>query len=311
MLRDMLLIIFVTFWTILLMYIPYIFGFRQKILDDWDTYKCNPIVLPISGWINKKEDQTETEATSINFQYCTQNIMDSYMGFLLEPLNFITYGLTELGGEMVGNIQSIRGVFDQLRTFLTDIFGGIMALFYNIIIEFLKIFISIRDLIGKIVGVVLSIAYIIDGFTLTGTSAMNGTIGDIVKATTSCFHPDTMIRKIDGTKCKISELSLGEKIEGNSEVEIIMKIKNKGSEHFYKFENEEDTIYVTGSHLIHNGNKYIPVKEHKDAILTDKINDELYCLVTSNHIIQIGDYIFHDWEDDIERYKYEYNKIVI
>ena len=90
-----------------------------------------------------------------------------------------------------------------------------------------------------------------------------------------------------------------------------MKIKNKHNEKFYKFENEEDTIYVTGSHLIHTGNKYIPVKEHKDAILTDKINDELYCLVTSNHIIQIGNYIFHDWEDDIERYKYEYNKIVI
>jgi len=308
MLADALLLLFVTVWTIAFMYIPYLFGFKQKILDDWDLYRCNPMVLPVAGWINKRNDQTAADATSENFQYCTQNIMGSFMGYLLEPLNFVTNGLTELGGDMLNSTNAIRAVIDQIRTFFSNIINSVMSVFINIIIEFLKIFIGIRDLAGKIVGVVLTFVYMLEGLSITGESLMNTWVGDIV-----CFHPDTIIQKNDGIKCKMSELSLGDKIDGNSTVQRIMKIKNIPKERFYKIKNESEYIYVTGSHLIYSckNNGYIPVSEHTDAQPTNNIIDELCCLVTDNHIIKIGEYIFHDWEDDYEREKYKYNKMII
>jgi len=311
MLGDMLLIIFVTFWTILLMYVPYILGLKQNIIDDWASYRCNPIVLPIAGWINKENDQSASEATSQNFQYCTQNIMGSFMGYLLEPLNFITSGLANMGGEVIDSLNYVRAVISNVRDFFMNIVQSLMSIFTNIIIEFVKIFIGIRDLAGKMVGVVLTIVYVLEGLSLSGESLMNGWVGDIFNVV--CFHPDTIIQKIDGTKCKMSELSLGDKIDGNSEVQIIMKIKNTPRVKFYKFVNGEENIYVTGSHLIYLNEKdgYIPVAEHSDAESTEDISDELCCLVTDNHNIKIGKYVFHDWEDDKAREKYEYNKMII
>ena len=308
MLADALLIIFVTLWTIALMYIPYFLGFKQKILDDWPVYRCNPLVLPIAGWINKQNNETAAEATSDNFQYCTQNITKSLFGYLSEGLESNISGIIGLSGNMLNSINSIYGVISQIRTFFTNIIDSVMGVFINIIIEFLKIFVGIRDLAGKIVGVILTFVYMLEGLGTTGESLMNTWVGDIV-----CFHPDTIIQKIDGIKCKMSELSLGDKIDGNSTVLRIMKIKNIPKERFYKFKNCINNIFVTGSHLIYsdNNNGYIPVSEHTDAQPTNDIIDELCCLVTDNHIIKIGEYIFHDWEDDYERDKYKYNKMII
>lgn len=308
----MLLLIFVTLWSILLMYIPYIFGFRQQIIDNWSTYRCSPTIIPIAGMINKKDTESVSEATSNNFSYCVQNIQTSFMGSLLEPVYYVTSGLSDVTGMLGSAVGDISGLFSRLRDFLEEITSSIMSLFYNLIIEYMKIFIALEDLVGKIIGTVLSVAYLVEGLPLSAASLMDGWVGQIIDA--ACFHPDTIICKQDGTKCKISELSLGDKIDGNSEVQIIMKIQNKKKEPFYKLKNDNngDFIYVTGSHLIYLENiGYIPVKEYKDAIPTDFIENELICLVTNNHIIKIGKYIFHDWEDDIERYNYEYNKMIL
>ena len=42
---------------------------------------------------------------------------------------------------------------------------------------------------------------------------------------------------------------------------------------------------------------YIPVKDYKDAIKTGAFDNVLYCLITDNHQIPIGEFTFWDWED--------------
>ena len=84
-------------------------------------------------------------------------------------------------------------------------------------------------------------------------------------------------------------------------------MKIKGNEKLYKIYSNtlNDYIYVTGSHHIleninndkYNLDNYIFVNEFKNAIPTDISNDTYYCLVTSNHNIPVGEYIFWDWED--------------
>ena len=36
----------------------------------------------------------------------------------------------------------------------------------------------------------------------------------------------------------------------------------------------------------------------KPSILTDIKTDEFSCLITSDHSIPIGEWLFHDWEDN-------------
>ena len=72
-------------------------------------------------------------------------------------------------------------------------------------------------------------------------------------------------------------------------------------QNFYKVsmgENDED-VYVTGEHLIYNPESKIfeHVKENDDYKETDVSSDYFSCLITSDHVILIGDNIFHDWED--------------
>jgi hypothetical protein len=41
----------------------------------------------------------------------------------------------------------------------------------------------------------------------------------------------------------------------------------------------------------------VHVKDLPAAEISEVKCDVLYCLITSDHTIQIGEWIFHDWED--------------
>ena len=303
---DTLLIFFVIFWTILLMFIPYILGLRKQMINDWSTYRCHPLILPIAGLINKENGMSTSDATTQNFEYCTQNIVSNTMGSLLEPLNAVTSQLSDTGGGILDSLNFVRGIISNIRTFFTSIIDSIFGIFINIIIEFIKIFVGIRDIMGKLVGAILTFIYLLDGVGITGESAYNGYIKEIFNDTDAlCFHPNTLIRKKNGSLCKISKLLVGDEIDGNSRIIQVLKLNNTMKECFYSLNN----ILVTGSHLIYYQSKYIPVHAHPNAKKTEQYSDILYCLVTDNHIIQINDLIFHDWEDDDERNKYNKMRI--
>ena len=76
-------------------------------------------------------------------------------------------------------------------------------------------------------------------------------------------------------------------------------LKLKKSEPFYKIKSDKNDIFVSGSHLIFNTNldAFEYVKDYKDAILCDKPEEFVYCLITDNHLIPIDNFLFHDWED--------------
>jgi len=279
----------------------------DDVKNNWTEYRCNPMILPIAGHINKQEDQTENEATSENFTYCTQNILSNFIGYLLEPVNYLTSGLADLGGNLVINISSIRGVVDNIRTFISYITERLYGMMINIIIQFLKIFVLLRDTLTRIVGTLVTVYYMIVGTVMSVISG-GKTFADFINNpwdATFCFHPDTVLKKKNGELCKISDVSLGDILDGNSEVIIILKIKNNENNQLYTLKNTNNNseIIVSGSHLIYTKKGYIEVKNHPKAIKTDIYHPELYCLITSNQKIKIGKYYFHDWEDDVERFK--------
>jgi hypothetical protein len=116
-----------------------------------------------------------------------------------------------------------------------------------------------------------------------------------------CFSEYTKVTLASGeTKC-IKDISLGEQLEGGILVDATMQIKNRTNDPFYRIKSDalNDYVYVTGTHHILHGDKYIQVSEHPDAEITDKCDMILYCLVTSTHTIPVGEITFWDWEDDL------------
>ena len=269
----------------------YYFISVQDIKANWSIYRCNPLYMPLSD--NIKND----------FTYCVQNMQTNFMGYLLQPLTYLTASISATMGGFVGEINMVRAMFFKIRSFIQNIFQTIFGVFLNMVIEFQRITISIRDLMGKTIGILTTLMYTLDGSIKTMNSTWNGPPGQMVRALGRCFHPDTEISLIDGVIVPMREVKLGDVLCDGSIVEATMQIDNKiNKEPFYIIKeggiNNSD-IYVTGSHLVYNKKNanYVEVKNYENAEKTNIIHDWFCCLITSNHRICIGNHIFWDWED--------------
>lgn len=260
-----------------------------EIKENWPLYRCNP-----PYWIF-------SENISEDFTYCVQNTQMNMMGYLLQPLNYMISSLTTVGGRFNESINNIRIMFSSIRNFVSDIIQNVFGVFLNLIVEFQKIIISIKDMVGKMIGIVVTIMYVLDGSIKTMKSAWSGPPGQLVKAIGSCFHPNTEITLANGKHCKMENAPLGAELMGGGKIFAVLKIDNAKKEPLYKIKGTDQHIYVTGEHFVFNrtNNKWIKVKNyHKACIQENFIPDYFCCLITTNRRIQIDSEIFWDWEDD-------------
>ena len=276
-------------------YITGVFYFNQlaQIKAQWPLYRCNPMYMFLADNVEQ------------NFVYCIQTMQSSFMGYLLQPLTFITNSLGSMLGGFMTDIQNIRAMFNKIRTFFSSIIQSVFGVFLNLVIEFQKITIGIIDLIGKTIGIMTTLLYVVDGSIMTMQSTWNGPPGQLVQALGKCFHPETDLKLIDGTIKHMKDIDLGDILEDGSTVESVMKIDNKNSKiPLYKIKNmgvNNSDIYVTGSHLVNDEKLgFIKVEKYSKAEkCEDMIIDSFSCLITNTHHIKIGKEVFWDWEDHI------------
>ena len=284
-------------------YIAGVFYFNQlaQIKAQWPLYRCNPMYMFLADNVEQ------------NFVYCIQSMQTNFMGYLLQPLTFITDSLgsmfQSITENMKNDIQNIRAMFNKIRVFFSSIFQSIFGVFMNIVIEFQRITIGIIDLIGKTIGIMTTLLYMLDGSIMTMQSTWNGPPGLMVRVLGKCFDPETKVKLQNGNIKMMKDIDLGDTLENGSIVESVMKIDNKRDPvPFYiikdKGVNKED-IYVTGSHLIFNDatKEFCKVEDYINAELSDKKTYWFSCLITSDHKIQIGDEVFWDWEDHFLKLK--------
>lgn len=264
----------------------------QDIKENWSLYRCNPLYMPLSDNIEK------------DFTYCIQNVQTGFMGYLLQPITFVTSTLSGSMANFMEEINMVRAMFNKIRTFISSIIQSVFGVFLNLVIEFQKITISIKDLMGKTIGIMVTIMYLMDGSIKTMNSTWNGPSGQMVRVLGKCFHPDTKLKLKDGTIKRMKDIHLGDVLENGSIVESTMQIDNKINKiPLYVLKNSgvnNEDIFVTGSHLIYckSMNQFIRVENYHVSELAPSVNTEWFsCLITNDHKIQISNEIFWDWED--------------
>jgi hypothetical protein len=217
-----------------------------------------------------------------NFAYCIQTMQTDYMGYLLQPLTHITGMLGGMLSSFVEQTQAIRAMFNKIRTLIPNIFNNIFNSLSVLIIEFQRIAIGIRDMMGKITGLMVTIMYLLDSSIKTMTSGYNFVSG-------KCFHPDTLVALKNGENKAMKDLDLGDVLLNGSIVESVMKIDNKrDSIPFYVIKgagvNASD-IYVTGSHFIYDeiSKKFIKVEDSSKGVMywVNHIGDK--CVTVENN----------------------------
>jgi uncharacterized protein YaaR (DUF327 family) len=298
----------ITIFIILIFIILYVFNILavgiNKIKEDWPVYRCNPAVMPFASIFGQD--------TVSNFTYCIQTMQGNYMSYLMQPLQYNLNVISDIGKNLTNSLNNVRAFFNNIRNFITDIVKSIFAVFLNILIEFQRLTMNIKDLFNKLIGIMVTLMYTLNGSVMTMNSAWDGPPGQLTRAL--CFHPETKLRLKDNTLVCMKDVPLNAVLMNGTIVNAVMHISNldengmpiealyklKGGETDEEKNNYAEDILVSGSHLV-----YVPstkIFDHVENLLeaekTDILCERFTCLITSNHTIPIGKWIFHDWEDN-------------
>ena len=267
----------------------------KELEDDWPKHRCNPMTMPFASYLGHDPIS--------NFTYCVGNIQKDLMGFFLEPLEYVLSMVGNLGEWILGRLNLIREFFNMFRKFLGTMVGDIYGMFVNVLIQVQSLVIKLKDTVMKLVGILMTFMYLIQGAMMTGQSINKGPIGETLR--TVCFHKNTPVNLKNGTTVMMKDIQLGTILENGAEVYGLLTLKGDKYNPYYKIWSDklDNYIYVTGEHKILVDDKkkdiegFKPVSEVSYALKTDICDEELSCLITSNHRIPIGEYTFWDWED--------------
>lgn len=348
------LILFIVITIVVILLVSYFYTMTniQPIINDWPNQRCKPNIIPFAGLITHPEGVSASEYTQQNFTYCTQNILSNITGYAVQPLTYITNVLQKMAETIQNSIQSIRAMFDKIRTSMQAVSQEIMGRLMNIMTPLMQMIISFKDLTSKIQGTMTAGLFTLLGSYYTLKSLMGAiaqfiiiilialavmvavfwilpfTWGAAIANTAifiaiaipmaiilafmtdvlhvnagykipkiKCFDKNTLLKMNDGTQKKIIDIQTGDILSNNNTVTAKIKVTTEGSDIYML-----DDIIVSDSHIVKYGNIWIPVSNHPNAIKCDSYDEPfLYCLNTSNKVIQINNTIFTDWDEIYEK----------
>ena len=123
----------------------------------------------------------------------------------------------------------------------------------------------------------------------TFQSIWKGPIGSVARFL--CFDGNTEINILNGLTKKIKNIKIGDTLSKNSKVISILEFSSDNVD-MYNYNN----IIVSSTHLVKENNKWIRIADSDLSRKIDKYHSpKIYCLITTNNIIEIGNHIFRDY----------------
>ena len=207
----------------------------------------------------------------------------------------------KIQGTMTASLYTMLGTYYTLQALM----GAILELIIKVLITLVIIIVGLWILpftwpaAASMTAVFLSISVPLAIIIYFMTEVLHIKSSAIPKL--RCFHEETQIVLNDGSKIPISDINVGDLLVNGSQVTA--KIKVFGSDmDLYRINN----VIVSGTHLVKYGNNWIRIENHPEAVkLTNKV-DYLYCLNTSNKVIEINNVVFSDWDEIFRQDEIEY-----
>ena len=277
---------------------------KNYINSNWGDLKCSPIgpFLQSSGLAPGDPKQTSNQ--------CQSNSFSSQFNSSMTDQFKATSKLNEGFGQLSGSINNIRNMLVTIQQQSYKDLSNVADMLFGIYVKIGNIIMVINKNLMNILNVFKNLVNLGDAFGILIVSLINfirPMINSIVHLNNSfCFNKNTLIQLKNGKLVKMKNIKLGDVLINGSIVNGVLNLNNVNDEYFYKLKKKNGKyIYVTGSHYIYNKklNKYVFVKDHPDAQLSNKKESEFSCLITNDHKIVIDDYTFWDWEDELLKNK--------
>jgi hypothetical protein len=149
------------------MYRQHIINILEVIKAEWPKNKCNPLLMPFAGFINKPEGVSNFSFTADNFSTCIFAILKYIAEMAVGPFQAVLRIINDIVAELVEAFNALRSLFDQIRNAILNILEQIFAAISNLAVEFMYIIIKMRDTLSKAGGVLLGALFLLFGAFMT------------------------------------------------------------------------------------------------------------------------------------------------
>ena len=137
----------------------------QMIRNNWIEYRCNPAYMLFAGTIMKPNDSIgdQMHYTNVNFEYCIQNDLKSISSTFMEPVYYTQSVVTSMLSGIATVLNDMRTLINNIRNALSSIIADIMSRILNIMQPVVMMLLSMRDMMGKIQGIMTASLYTLLG----------------------------------------------------------------------------------------------------------------------------------------------------
>ena len=278
----------------------------QNILTNMTGYALNPFHFMIESLVKTFTDfanSIQNIRESINrirnnIRDFTENILSRVLNVMI-PIQKMFIGLMDSFQKIQGVMTS--GLYTMLGSYYTlqALMGAILELIIRMLVILVLIIVGLWVMpftwpaASAMSAVFLAISIPLSIIVVFMTEVLNIKASAIPKL--RCFDEYTLITLENKDKIHIKNINVGDKLSDGSYVTAKIKVTSANLK-IYQLKN----IIVSESHLVKYNDKWIRVAEHPSAkeIVYDK--DFLYCLNTSNKIMEIDGFVFSDWDEIIE-----------
>jgi hypothetical protein len=146
----------------------------NELKDNWNTNKCNPIVMPFAGLIMPVPGQSAGETTFENFNYCIQQDMSAIFQIIMMPFEFILYLTIAFLDMVLELILALIELLNWIKNQLSELFEEMYNKIVNFIIPVIEIVVHVRDMLGKINGIITTALFtMMNIYNLTVSGLLN------------------------------------------------------------------------------------------------------------------------------------------
>jgi len=148
---------------IIAIYYYYYSNVLEVIRADWPNQKCNPLVIPFAGFINKPKNKTNLQFTSENFTMCVGSVLEYITNIAVNPFRVVLNIINKTVQSLVKSFNMLREMLDELRKNTANISESINSKLYNLMAEIIKLLINTKDVFSKTAGALVTSVYVLYG----------------------------------------------------------------------------------------------------------------------------------------------------
>lgn len=257
-----------------------------EVRKNWAQYRCDPSIMPFASFYGYNAVD--------NFNYCLGAIFAG-------PANETAGSFMSLIGGISTMLGSVFSSLNSLRVSVATLGGGINTIFQDFTDRISSFFFRLRTsairmkmLMGRMYAILFSIMYM--GMSgLTGMSTLGNTTLFRFVDDMACFPPGQLVDIAGRGAVRMADVRCGDRLVAGQLVTGVFRFYAKGQPMIHL----PGGVIVSNNHyMIGPAGNWIRADEHPAGIPAGEWGaEELICLNTDTHTMNIGSYTFRDFDE--------------